>query len=76
MQNFFKKLLTMLAPVLGAGAIGVCPLCWIGLPPSLHIKIQSHLFCLFQALFFYFLAGMFTVVKVLAAGRFGVLAPY
>lgn len=30
MQNFFKKLLTMLAPVLGAGAIGVCPLCWIG----------------------------------------------
>lgn len=30
MQNFFKKLLTMLAPVLGAGAIGACPLCWIG----------------------------------------------
>ena len=30
MQNFFKKLLTILAPVLGAGAIGVCPLCWIG----------------------------------------------
>lgn len=30
MQNFFKKLLTMLSPVLGAGAIGVCPLCWIG----------------------------------------------
>ncbi|MBI2096911.1 MAG: hypothetical protein HYT40_02025 [Candidatus Sungbacteria bacterium] len=30
MKNFFKKLLTMLAPVLGAGAIGVCPLCWIG----------------------------------------------
>ncbi|MBI2024955.1 MAG: hypothetical protein HYT03_02640 [Candidatus Harrisonbacteria bacterium] len=30
MQNFFKKLLSMLAPVLGAGAIGVCPLCWIG----------------------------------------------
>ncbi|MBI2097727.1 MAG: hypothetical protein HYT46_02235 [Candidatus Vogelbacteria bacterium] len=30
MQTFFKKILTMLAPVLGAGAIGVCPLCWIG----------------------------------------------
>lgn len=30
MQNFFKKLLTILAPVLGTGAIGVCPLCWIG----------------------------------------------
>ena len=28
--KFFKKILTMLAPVLGAGAIGVCPLCWIG----------------------------------------------
>ncbi|MBI2450899.1 MAG: hypothetical protein HYV52_00970 [Parcubacteria group bacterium] len=30
MQKFFKKLITILAPVLGAGAIGVCPLCWIG----------------------------------------------
>lgn len=30
MLNFFKKLLTRLAPILGAGAIGVCPLCWIG----------------------------------------------
>lgn len=30
MKTMFKKLLTMLAPVLGAGAIGVCPLCWIG----------------------------------------------
>lgn len=30
MQNFFKKLLTILTPVLGAGAIGVCPLCWVG----------------------------------------------
>lgn len=30
MENSFKKLLTMLAPVLGAGAIGACPLCWIG----------------------------------------------
>lgn len=30
MQNFFKKIITALAPVLGAGAIGVCPLCWIG----------------------------------------------
>ncbi|HEX9721825.1 MAG TPA: hypothetical protein VGA53_01030 [Candidatus Paceibacterota bacterium] len=25
-----KKLLTQLAPVLGAGAVGACPLCWIG----------------------------------------------
>ncbi|MBI2037893.1 MAG: hypothetical protein HYT15_03105 [Candidatus Magasanikbacteria bacterium] len=30
MKSGFKKLMTMLAPVLGAGAIGVCPLCWIG----------------------------------------------
>lgn len=30
MKNSLKKLLTMLAPVLGAGAIGVCPLCWLG----------------------------------------------
>lgn len=30
MKPMFKRLLTMLAPVLGAGAIGVCPLCWIG----------------------------------------------
>lgn len=25
-----KKIITFLTPVLGAGAIGVCPLCWIG----------------------------------------------
>ena len=25
-----KKILTFLTPILGAGAIGVCPLCWIG----------------------------------------------
>ena len=30
MKNSFKKLLTFLAPILGAGAIGVCPLCWLG----------------------------------------------
>ncbi|MBI3335441.1 MAG: MerC domain-containing protein [Candidatus Portnoybacteria bacterium] len=30
MNNFFKKVLTRLTPILGAGAIGVCPLCWIG----------------------------------------------
>lgn len=30
MKDLFNKLLTLLAPVLGAGAIGVCPLCWIG----------------------------------------------
>ncbi len=30
MQSFVKKILTRLAPILGAGAIGVCPLCWIG----------------------------------------------
>ncbi len=29
-QTFGKKLLTRLAPILGAGAIGVCPLCWLG----------------------------------------------
>ena len=25
-----KKILAVLAPILGAGAVGVCPLCWIG----------------------------------------------
>lgn len=30
MQTSFKKLLTWLAPILGAGAVGVCPLCWVG----------------------------------------------
>jgi len=30
MSQTLKKLLTFLAPILGAGAIGVCPLCWIG----------------------------------------------
>ncbi len=30
MNDIFKKLLTRLAPILGAGAIGVCPLCWLG----------------------------------------------
>lgn len=30
MSGVFKKILTSLTPILGAGAIGVCPLCWIG----------------------------------------------
>ncbi|MBI4114861.1 MAG: hypothetical protein HY445_03400 [Candidatus Niyogibacteria bacterium] len=30
MNATLKKVLTFLTPVLGAGAIGVCPLCWIG----------------------------------------------
>lgn len=30
MNNFFKKTLTLAAPILGAGGIGVCPLCWVG----------------------------------------------
>ena len=30
MQTFFKKIFTVSAPILGAGALGVCPLCWIG----------------------------------------------
>ncbi|MBI2476020.1 MAG: MerC domain-containing protein [Candidatus Taylorbacteria bacterium] len=30
MKNLLKKVLTGLTPILGAGAIGVCPLCWIG----------------------------------------------
>lgn len=29
-QTFGKKLLTRLAPILGAGGIGACPLCWVG----------------------------------------------
>mgnify|MGYP001561415709 CR=1 FL=1 len=30
MKAKLQKVITFLAPVLGAGAIGVCPLCWIG----------------------------------------------
>lgn len=30
MNNLLKKLFTRLTPILGAGAIGVCPLCWLG----------------------------------------------
>lgn len=30
MNQFAKNLLTRLSPILGAGAIGACPLCWIG----------------------------------------------
>ncbi|MBI2607875.1 MAG: hypothetical protein HYW51_03555 [Candidatus Doudnabacteria bacterium] len=30
MTETSKKLLTRLAPILGAGAVGACPLCWIG----------------------------------------------
>lgn len=30
MRSFLNTLLKRLAPILGAGAIGVCPLCWIG----------------------------------------------
>jgi hypothetical protein len=30
MNTKLKKLLTFLSPLLGAGAIGVCPLCWAG----------------------------------------------
>ncbi len=30
MKNGLKKLLARLTPILGAGAIGVCPLCWVG----------------------------------------------
>lgn len=28
MKEKFKKLLTTLSPILGTGAVGVCPLCW------------------------------------------------
>ena len=30
MKIRWKKLLTQLSPILGAGAVGVCPLCWLG----------------------------------------------
>lgn len=30
MNERIKRILTSLAPILGAGAIGVCPLCWVG----------------------------------------------
>jgi len=30
MNRHPKQLLTKLAPVLGAGAVGACPICWLG----------------------------------------------
>lgn len=30
MTAFVRRLQTILLPILGAGAIGACPLCWIG----------------------------------------------
>lgn len=30
MQKQLAKLASLLAPILGAGAIGACPLCWVG----------------------------------------------
>lgn len=30
MKLLFKKLQTSLLPILGAGAIGACPICWLG----------------------------------------------
>jgi hypothetical protein len=30
MNTKLQKVITFLSPILGAGAIGVCPLCWIG----------------------------------------------
>lgn len=30
MKEFLKKILIKLTPILGAGAIGVCPICWVG----------------------------------------------
>ncbi len=30
MNTTLKKVMTFLSPILGAGAVGVCPLCWIG----------------------------------------------
>lgn len=30
MVNLARRLQTILLPVLGAGAVGACPLCWIG----------------------------------------------
>lgn len=30
MNTWINKILTRLAPILGAGAIGACPLCWLG----------------------------------------------
>lgn len=30
MKQLAKKLQTILLPILGAGAVGACPLCWIG----------------------------------------------
>ena len=30
MNTKLQKVITFLSPILGAGAIGVCPLCWVG----------------------------------------------
>lgn len=29
-MTIFKRIQTQILPILGAGAIGVCPLCWLG----------------------------------------------
>lgn len=29
MKEKFKKLISVLSPILGTGAVGVCPLCWV-----------------------------------------------
>lgn len=44
MNQFTKNLLTRLSPILGAGTIGVCPLCWIGSASLLTYLGLGHLF--------------------------------
>jgi len=50
-----KSFLTKLSPILGAGAVGVCPLCWIGSASLLSFLGLGALIPLWQWLVFVFL---------------------
>ena len=55
MKNGWKKLLTQLSPILGAGAVGVCPLCWLGSASLLTYLGLGSLIPIWQGLVFVFL---------------------
>lgn len=52
MKEKYKKMLTRFAPVLGAGAIGVCPLCWAGSASLLSTLSLGFLIPMWQWLVF------------------------
>lgn len=56
MNGFVKKLPSGLAPILGAGAIGVCPLCWAGSAALLTYVGLGALIPIWQGIVFIFLS--------------------